>query len=104
MKRKVNDVSTELNLYKKNKRNVYDDNLIQLYLIAIDNQNKSEVEILCKINNENNNENDIVYEMYIENQLNFERFQFILENCTSYLTISSSLIKKLMKNNNKELL
>ena len=47
-----------------------------------------------KKNNENNIENDIVYKIYNENQLNYKWLLYILENCTSYLTISSSLIKK----------
>ena len=42
--------------------------------------------------------------LYNENQLNYERLEFIIENCTNCLTISSSLIKTLMENNNKELL
>lgn len=37
--------------------------------------------------------------MYNENQLNSERFQFTLENCTTYLNISYNLLKYLMKNN-----
>ena len=37
-------------------------------------------------------------------ELNSERLQFIVKNCTKYLNISSSLIKQLMKDNNKELL
>jgi len=42
--------------------------------------------------------------MYNKNQLNFERFEFIIENSTNYLNISSYFVKSLMKNNNKELL
>ena len=42
--------------------------------------------------------------MYSQRELNSERLQFIVENCTSYLNISSSLIKQLMKDNNKEIL
>ena len=52
----------------------------------------------------NNNEKDIVYELYNKNELNSNRLQFITETCTAYLNISSSLIKILMKDNNKELL
>jgi len=55
---------------------------------------KNKIEKLYKINNKNNIEKDIVYEMYNKNELNSERLQFILENCTSYLNISS-LIKKI---------
>jgi len=64
-------------------------------LIAIDDKNKNKVEILYNKNIENNIEKDIVYEIYHQNELNSERLQFILENCTTYLNISSSLIKKI---------
>jgi len=72
--------------------------------MAIDNKNKKEIEILYKMNNKNIVEKNIVYEMYNIDKLNSERLQFIIENCIPYLNISSSLIKKLMKENNKELL
>jgi len=42
--------------------------------------------------------------LYKNNQLNYKRFKFIINNCTNYLNISSNLIKALLKNNNKELL
>jgi len=42
--------------------------------------------------------------MYKNNQLNYERLEFIVEYCTKYLNISSHLMDSLMKNNNKELL
>jgi len=43
--------------------------------------------------------------MYNKKELNSERLQFIINYCTAYLNISSSFIKKkLMKDNNKELL
>jgi len=91
----------------KHNSNIIDDNLIQLYLTAIDNKNKNEIEFLYNQNNKNNInniENDIVYEMYNANELNSERLQFIIENCTVYLKISSQLIKKLLTDFNKELL
>jgi len=47
---------------------------------------------------------DVILEIYQKNELNSEQLQFIVENCTSYLNISSSLIKQLMKDNNKGLL
>jgi len=81
-----------------------DDNLIQSYLLAIDNKNKKKIEILYNENNKNNIEKDIVYEIYNSNELNSERLLYIIENCSSCLDISSYLIKKLMKDNNKELL
>jgi len=68
----------------------------------LDDKNKKEIETLYKINKENDIEKDIVYEMYNENKLNCERLQFIIKNCTSYLYISSPLIKKLMKDNSKQ--
>jgi len=73
-------------------------------LIAIDNKNKNEIRILFNEKNKNNIEKDIVFEMYNKNYLNPERLRFIIENCKSYVNISSSLIKKLMENNSKELL
>jgi len=88
---------------EKKKKGIYD-NLIQSYLTAIYNKNKKEIEILYNKNSKNDIEKDIVYEIYNKNELNSERLQFIIENCTEYLNISSSLIKVLMKNNNKELL
>jgi len=108
MKRKLSGVF-ELNRNKKkikrhNIKNVNNDYLIPSYLKAIDDENKNEIKLLYKINSSNNIEKDIVYEMYDENKLNCERFQFIKNNCIPYLTISSSLIKKIMIDNNKELL
>jgi len=87
-----------------NSKKPIDDNLIQLHLAALDEKNKAVIEFLCNLNNKNNIKYDIVYEIYNKNELNSERLQFIIETCTAYLNISSSLIKKLMKNNDKELL
>jgi len=81
-----------------------DDNLIQLYIAAFDKKNTEVIKFLYNLNIEKNIENDIVYELYNKNELNSERLQYIIENCTSFLNISSSLMKKLMKNNNKTLL
>jgi len=69
--------------------------LIQSYLNAIDNKNINEIKQLTIKNNKNKNEKDIdiVYRMYNNYQLNNERLLFIIENCTSYLNISSCLIK-----------
>jgi len=93
-----------LNTILENKK-VNNANLIQTYLMAIDNKNKEDIKFLYNENNSNNViEKDIVFEMYNENKLNLERLQFIVENCTTYLNISSSLIKKLMKVNSRELL
>ena len=82
-------------------------NLLNQCLKDIDNKNKKEIKILFKQKyNINNIEKyiDIVYEIYNRNQLNSERLQFIIDNCTSYLKISSKLMEKLMKNDQKELL
>jgi len=49
-------------------------------------------------------EKDVVLGIYKKNELNSERLQFIVKNCTKYLNISSSLIKQLMKDNNRKLL
>jgi len=84
--------------------NLNEDQLIQSYLIAIDNRNKDEVEFLFNKANEYNIKKDIVFEMYNRYQLNSKRLEFIMEQCTAYLNISSKLVKKLMKNNYKQLL
>jgi len=72
--------------------------------MAIDNKNKEEIRLLYDEKYKDNVEKDIVFEIYNKNELNLERLQFIIENCTEYMNINSSLIKELMKNNNKELL
>ncbi len=102
-KNKANN-STIKNINNVTTKNVSIEKIIQSYLLCIDNKDKTELEILYNRNHKDNVEEDIVYKMYKKNELNSERFQFIIENCTSYLNISSSLIKKLMKNNKKELL
>jgi len=70
----------------------------------IKNSNNYEIKNENYETNSRNIEKDIVYEMYNKNELSSERFQFIVENCTAYLNISSSLIKKLIKDNNEDLL
>jgi len=81
-----------------------EDNLIQSFLMAIDKKNKKGIEALCNKNNKYDIKENTVYEMYIKNELNSERLQFIIENCISSMNISSFLIKQLMMDNNKELL
>ena len=49
-------------------KEIINDNLIQSYLIAIDNKNENEIEILQKTNNKNNIEKNIVYEIYNKNE------------------------------------
>jgi len=95
----VSDIQIKYNIEK-----FINNNIIQSYLMAIDNKNKEDIIYLYNENSKNNIEKDTVYEIYKENKLNLERLQFILENCTVYLNISSSLIKKLIKDNNRELL
>ena len=88
-----------------NTKIIINDNLIQSFLMAIDNKNREEIKILYNEKYKNNFEkDDVVLEIYQKNELNSERLQFIVENCTTYLNISSSLIKQLMKDNNKGLL
>ena len=89
-----------------NNKNVNNDTTIHYNRIinAIDNKNKKKIKILFNKNNKQNIKKNIVYELYKENELNSERLQFIINNCTIYMNISSSLIKKLMNDNNKELL
>jgi len=98
-KKEINEL-TNKNIIVENSN---EDFLIQSYLIAIDNKNKNEIKTLYHNANENNIKKDIIFELYNRNQLNSERLQFALENCALYLNISSDLIKKLMKNNHKEL-
>ena len=72
---------------------IINDNLIQSFLIAIDNKNKEEIKFLYNEKYKKSIENDIVFEMYSQRELKSERMQFIIENCNSYLNISSSFIK-----------
>jgi len=81
-----NNDNDDTNKYKS-KKVIINYNLIQSYLTAIDNKNKKKIEVLYRLgrnnNNNNNIKNDIVYEMYNENELNYERLQYIIENCTA---------------------
>ena len=65
-----------------------------MYLLQI-------LKILEKLNNTHIkiNKIDIIFEMYNNKLLTLERLEFIVENCTNYLNISSRLVKRLMKNN-----
>jgi len=90
----VNDINNQQNI-----KNIINDGLIKSLLKAIDNKNEIEIKILYNKSNYHNVNNNVVYEMYNENKLNCERLQFIIDNCTVYFNISSSLIKKLMKDN-----
>jgi len=79
--------------------NLTDNNdiLINLYLEAIDNKNVKEIANLITKTNGKGNIEDIVLELYNKNLLTSERLQFIAENCTKYLNLSNSLIKRLLK-------
>jgi len=79
------------------------EDLIQLYLVAIDNQNKNEVETIYNENKKYTDENDIVFEIYNKDQLSNTRLKYIINNCSNYLNISSSLIKNLMKPSKKNI-
>jgi len=68
--------------------------LIYLYLVAIDKKNKNEIKKICNENKKYVEEYDIVLEIYNKKQLNLERFQFIINNCKNYLNISSCLVKE----------
>jgi len=70
---------------------------------AIDNQKLHEIENLFKDSNKSN-KNDIIIEMYNNKLLNSERLQFIIKYCTDYFKVPSKLIKKLIKDENVDLL
>ncbi|KAG4092673.1 hypothetical protein H8356DRAFT_950196, partial [Neocallimastix lanati (nom. inval.)] len=57
-------------------------------------------------NKENSNKKDVLLELYIYDNslLTTERLHFIIRKCTSYLYVSISLMKKLINDNNTELL
>jgi len=76
---------------------------INSYISIIDSQNINEIDILS--NNINiNNEKDIIFELYNNKLLTSERLQFIMKYCNKYFNISSTLIKRLMKDKNVSLL
>jgi len=89
--------------YKENSNKI-SEKKIQKYLKAIDTKNNKKLKALCKDNNKKRNKKDIIYEMYNGKKLNCERLQYIIDNCTPFMNISSPLITKLMEDNNKELL
>jgi len=67
---------------------------------ALDNK---KIEIIKEFNY-NNNETDIILELYNKGLLTLERLRFIIDKCMNYLAFSSTLVKLLIKNNNKNLL
>ena len=84
----------------KQKLNFDDFNNVAYYFTyVIDCKDINRIEKLCNNINKNeiNNKNDIIFELYIKDLLTSECPQFIMENCTKYLNISSNLIKKINK-------
>jgi len=76
------------------------------YIKAIDTKNVEEIKslIINNSNNTNNNE-DILYKLYDKNLLTFERLNFLTDNYgVSNINLSSTLIKRLIKDDNVELL
>jgi len=67
---------------------------------SIDSKNIKEVENLIR----NSVDKDFILEIYDNALLISERLRFILENCSKCVKISVTLIKKLLKDNNIELL
>jgi len=70
------------------------------FVKVLDSKNSVEIEKL----NHNINKNDIVFELYDNNLLTNERLQYIMNYCTKYFSITSKWIKKLIKNENVNLL
>ncbi|KAG4083869.1 ankyrin [Neocallimastix lanati (nom. inval.)] len=91
-----------------NYNDVYAD--ITLYVNAIDKKDINEIKKLSNqaiIENSSfskNNKKDILYEMYDKKLLTIERLKFIVYRCTKYITISSLLMKRLIKEDNIQLL
>jgi len=99
--KKVSSLSKKKNDLKKTNINFK----IKPFLTILDNGN---IEILkTSINNINKNNSkkiDIPLEIYENGFLTSNRLNFIIKNCSDSLYISSSLLKKLIKNNEIQLL
>jgi len=74
---------------------------IDSYIKAIDNKDINELKNLEK---KKYNNKDIVYEIYNNGLLTSERLHFIVKSVYKYLTITSTLIKELLKEDDFELL
>jgi len=85
---------------KKSKLNNNNYNEIYSYVEAI----KCESVDMIKKLTTNAIKRDIVLEIYKNNLLTVKRLKFILEKCMNYLYISISLIKRLIEDNDVELL
>jgi len=68
------------------------------------NKNIAKIENLYKKTNKNTIEKDIIYEIYNNNRLKSKSLQKLIEICAPVLNNSSNIIKKLMKDNNEEIL
>jgi len=87
---------------------------IKSFAIALDNKSISKINILFNyyeisslVKNFSNNADykiDIVYDLYRNRLLSLDRLQFIIDNLNSKLSISSRLIKTLLKNDETTLL
>ena len=86
----------------KRKQNSNSDNDLKLdsYVKIID---KKKVDEIKKLHSEGNNKEDIVYELYDKQLLTPKRLNFIIKNWSNYLSISSSLIKRIIKEDNFKL-
>ena len=80
-------------------QNEYED--IVKYLI---DRNEEEIKYLYNKNNKYNNEKEIIYEMINQNVLKYERLEILIKFSIPILNTSPSLIKRLMKDDNKEIL
>jgi len=79
---------------------------IDSFIKAIDTKNSKEIENIIQQNVGllNKNDIDVVLELYNKGSLTPERLQYIMENCTHFLKLSSPFIKRLMKEDNTSLL
>jgi len=80
--------------------------MYSIIIKAIDDKRVDEIKLLTNNNNNNKlnkNRKDIIYELYVKNKLSEKRLKFIVEKCSSFLNISSLLIKRLIKEDNYQL-
>jgi len=86
---------------RKTIKNQNDNIKIDSYLEAIDNKDISKIK---NLNISKNNKKDVILELYNKECLTVERLQFIVEHCCEDLGVSTFLIKRLLQDNNVELL
>eukprot|EP00833_Pecoramyces_ruminatium_P013531 jgi/Orpsp1_1/1187563/evm.model.d7180000058637.1 len=70
------------------------------YVKAIDSKNIKKIK---KLINKNSGK-DLIFELYDKNYLSLERLKFLFKNCSSDINISFPFIKRLMKDDNMDLL